>query len=57
MKSLIFAVFAVILSCTAVSAQDNAIQPLLQENQQLIAKSSRKTIGPVIDAIAESGLS
>ena len=57
MKSIFFAVFAILLSCFTVSAQDSAIQPLLQNNQALIAKSSRKTIGPVIDAIAASGLS
>lgn len=56
MKTFLFAIFAIILSCFAVSAQDSAIQPLLQENQALIAKSSRKTIGPVIDAIADSGM-
>ncbi|WP_299356827.1 urea ABC transporter permease subunit UrtB [uncultured Shimia sp.] len=38
------------------TAQEGAIQPLLQEHQAVIAKSSRKTIGPAIDAIANSGL-
>ncbi|WP_271952417.1 urea ABC transporter permease subunit UrtB [Ruegeria faecimaris] len=32
------------------------IQQLLQEHGEIIAKSSRKTIGPAIDALASSGL-
>ena len=64
MKQFFFAVLASILMCVEGHAQENApeiaeqnaIQPLLQEHQALIAKSSRLTIGPVIDAIAESGL-
>ncbi|MCT4611611.1 MAG: urea ABC transporter permease subunit UrtB [Pelagimonas sp.] len=47
---------AVLLSCLTASAQDAAIQPILQDHQAVIAKSSRKTIGPAIDAIASSGL-
>ena len=35
---------------------DAPIQILLQEHGQIIAKSSRKTIGPAIDALAASGL-
>lgn len=37
-------------------AQDAEIQPILQNFQTLIVKSSRKTIGPVIEAVANSGL-
>ncbi|MBO9402494.1 urea ABC transporter permease subunit UrtB [Shimia sp. R9_3] len=37
-------------------AQDALIQPILQEHQALIVKSSRKTISPAIDAVASSGL-
>lgn len=58
MKQFIFAIFAMFLTCLTASAQDaeqnDAIQPLLQEYQTPIAKSSRKTIGPIIDAIAVS---
>ena len=41
-----------------LAAQDAAapIQMLLQEHGEIIAKSSRKTIGPAIDALATSGL-
>ncbi len=35
---------------------DAPIQQLLQEHAKVIAKSSRKTIGPAIDALAASGL-
>ncbi|MEP5153247.1 urea ABC transporter permease subunit UrtB [Planktotalea sp.] len=56
MKQLFFAIFAMLLTCFTATAQDGDIQPLLQEHQPLIAKSSRKTIGPVIDAIAASDL-
>ena len=50
---------ALLISCVSLGAETAerpAIQPLLQEHQALIAKSSRKTIGPAIDAIAGSGL-
>ncbi|MEO1495202.1 MAG: urea ABC transporter permease subunit UrtB [Pseudomonadota bacterium] len=52
-------VFAIAMAITAVPADaqtSSPIQDLLQENGDLIRKSSRKTIGPVIDAIAASGL-
>jgi urea transport system permease protein len=38
------------------SAQDATLQPVLQEHRALIAKSSRKTVAPAIDAIAGSGM-
>lgn len=61
MKQIYAAALALLLFCvTAVSALADApsvkIQPLLAEHQTVIAKSSRKTIGPAIDAIASSGL-
>ena len=56
MLRTILAGLAILLSCVMATAQEGAIQPLLQEHQEVIAKSSRKTIGPAIDAIAGSGL-
>ncbi|MCH2069100.1 MAG: urea ABC transporter permease subunit UrtB [Shimia sp.] len=47
---------ACLISPDRAQAQDAAIQPILQEHQALIVKSSRKTIGPAIDAVASSGL-
>jgi urea transport system permease protein len=38
------------------SAQTATLQPILQEHGALIAKSSRKTVAPAIDAIATSGV-
>ncbi|MEM9972118.1 MAG: urea ABC transporter permease subunit UrtB, partial [Pseudomonadota bacterium] len=56
----LFNIFACVacLLVTPVTAQDaNApIQTLLQEHREIIAKSSRRTIGPAIDALAASGL-
>ncbi|MCG6882769.1 MAG: urea ABC transporter permease subunit UrtB, partial [Silicimonas sp.] len=40
----------------AAQDADAPIQRLLQEHGDIIAKSSRKTIGPAIDALAASGL-
>ena len=52
-----FAVLTALLTLALpVSAQDTPIQSLLQDNRELIVKSSRKTIGPAIDALASSGL-
>ncbi|MEC8629282.1 MAG: urea ABC transporter permease subunit UrtB [Pseudomonadota bacterium] len=56
MKNLLIALFALILSCASATAQDTPVQDLLQEHRALIEKSSRKTIGPAIDALARSGL-
>ncbi|MCG7572749.1 urea ABC transporter permease subunit UrtB [Phaeobacter sp. CNT1-3] len=55
----IWTLAALLLSCVSLSAQtadSTAIQPLLQQHQAVISKSSRKTIGPAIDAIAASGV-
>ncbi len=49
---------ALSLTAPGVQAQDlSPIQSVLQEQRELIEKSSRRTIGPAIDAIADSGLS
>lgn len=61
MKQIYAAALALLLFCvtavTALAEEPSAkIQPLLAEHQTVIAKSSRKTIGPAIDAIASSGL-
>ena len=56
MNKLLVAGLAMLLSCLMASAEDSGIQTILQEHQAVIAKSSRKTIGPAISAIAESGL-
>ncbi len=45
------------LPASAVAQDANApIQKLLQEHGEIIAKSSRKTIGPAIDALGDSSL-
>ncbi len=46
------------LMAAPATAQDAGapIQQLLQEHGEIIAKSSRRTIGPAIDALAASGL-
>nr|WP_245759541.1 urea ABC transporter permease subunit UrtB [Poseidonocella sedimentorum] len=45
------------LFANLASAQDlSPLQTLLQEHREILEKSSRRTIGPAIDAIADSGL-
>ncbi|MBO9409232.1 urea ABC transporter permease subunit UrtB [Shimia sp. R9_1] len=60
MRQLFLAGLAFLAACLISpglgQAQDALIQPILQEHQALIVKSSRKTIGPAIDAVAGSGL-
>ncbi len=60
MRQIFLAGLALLAACLIspglAQAQDAAIQPILQEHQALIVKSSRKTIGPAIDAVASSGL-
>ncbi|MEL6643294.1 MAG: urea ABC transporter permease subunit UrtB [Pseudomonadota bacterium] len=49
---------AMLVAATGLKAQtaDAPIQQLLQEHGEIIAKSSRRTIGPAVDALAASGL-
>ncbi|MFY0616993.1 urea ABC transporter permease subunit UrtB [Shimia sp.] len=60
MRQIFLASLAILVACLispgTTLAQDANIQPILQEHQALIVKSSRKTIGPAIDAVASSGL-
>ncbi len=60
MRQIFLAGLALLAACLIspglAQAQDAAIQPILQDHQALIVKSSRKTIGPAIDAVASSGL-
>lgn len=44
------------LALGAVQAQAGPVQDLLQEQGALIEESSRRTIGPAIEAIVDSGL-
>ena len=58
MRQLFTMLGAVILLALSLPAQSQAgpVQDLLQEHQTLVAKASRKTIQPAIDALANSGL-
>ncbi|GAB5374499.1 MAG: urea ABC transporter permease subunit UrtB [Acuticoccus sp.] len=51
---------AALFGAASVNAQSEApptpVEQLLTDNAELIAKSSRRTIGPAIDALATSGL-
>ena len=49
---------ACLVSTTPVTAQqaDAPIQQLLQTHSEILLKSSRRTIGPAVDALANSGL-
>lgn len=55
---LMVACMALCLHALTATAQttDAPIQLLLQEHAEVLKKSSRKTIGPAIDALANSGL-
>jgi len=62
---LVIALFAraatvLVIACAALfmprpAAAQGALQPLLQEHQSAIADPSRRTIGPVIDDLLDSG--
>lgn len=56
MIRLFAATLCLFLSVLCASAQTGPVQALVQEHSELIVKSSRKTIEPAIDAIANSGL-
>ncbi|SFJ39304.1 urea ABC transporter permease subunit UrtB [Celeribacter neptunius] len=53
----IIAACLLLLTCALpVQGQDRTIQDVLQEHADVIVKSSRKTIAPAIEAVANSGL-
>ncbi|HKK96843.1 MAG TPA: urea ABC transporter permease subunit UrtB, partial [Marivita sp.] len=52
---LAFALLSTALPATAQQA-DAPIQQLLQTHSEILLKSSRRTIGPAVDALANSGL-
>jgi urea transport system permease protein len=56
MKTLLLALCFALSLCTYVSAQTTPVQDALQNQRALIEKSSRRTIGPAIDALVASGL-
>ena len=56
MWRILAALTAFLLLATSPEAQETPVQDLLAQNLDLISESSRRTIGPAIDAIAESGL-
>ena len=59
LKRVFAALLAAVILALPAQAQDGTlgpIQTILQEHSDAIVKSSRKTIGPAIDAVAGSGL-
>jgi urea transport system permease protein len=55
MHRLILAFFATLLLCLPSAATAQTAAEILTQNRALVEKSSRQTIGPVIDALAASG--
>ena len=56
MRTIILAVWVFAISAFAAVAQNVPVQTVLQENRDLIVQSSRRTIEPAINAVADSGL-
>ncbi len=56
MKTMLIAVLAALIFSNVARAQANPVLDVIQSQHSLIEKSSRRTIGPAIDAIANSGL-
>ena len=56
MRIIILAVWVFAISAFAAVAQNVPVQTVLQENRDLIVQSSRRTIEPAINAVADSGL-
>ncbi len=56
MKSLFLALLSAVLLTTAAPAMAGTVQEVLQEQRTLIEKSSRRTVGPAIDALVTSEL-
>ncbi|MEP2530160.1 urea ABC transporter permease subunit UrtB [Shimia sp.] len=56
MRVILVALAAILFLSPTSQAQTSTIQEVLQTHGDVIAKGSRKTIGPAIDAIAASGI-
>ena len=56
LRVVLFALAMLVGGPADAQKADAPIQQLLQEHGEIIAKSSRRTIGPAIDALAASGL-
>ena len=56
MMRILLAALLLLAAVCRVQAQDAPMQSVLQDNADLMVKSSRQTIGPVIDAVVASGL-
>ena len=56
MKTLLLAVCFALSFAHVAPAQSTPVQDVLQAHRALIEKSSRRTIGPAIDALVASGL-
>ncbi|SFL62934.1 urea ABC transporter permease subunit UrtB [Shimia aestuarii] len=56
MRVLLAALAAILFLSPTLQAQPTTVQEVLQAHGDAIAKGSRKSIGPAIDAIAASGL-
>ena len=55
-RRLLFCLACLLAAPALAQDAEAPIQQLLQRHGEIIAKSSRKTIGPAIDALADSGL-
>ena len=56
MHRVLFALFLLLVMHNPALAQTGPIQVILQDYREVILKSSRKTIGPAIEAVAASGV-
>jgi urea transport system permease protein len=56
MKSLFLALLAAVLLTNGAPALASTVQDVLQDQRALIEKSSRRTVGPAIDALVKSEL-
>ncbi|MBD3677982.1 MAG: urea ABC transporter permease subunit UrtB [Rhodobacteraceae bacterium] len=56
LTKLVLAAVLSLLAAVSHAQEMSEIQTLLQEHREIIEKSSRRSIGPAIDALADSGL-
>ena len=56
MRHFLSLLLALVMLALPMQATAGPVQDLLQQYRSVIEKSSRKTIGPAIDALANSGL-
>src|SRR6056297_2208271 len=55
-RAFLLALFLLVSAPMGAQAQQSDLQSILQDYQEIVASPSRRTVGPMLEALAASGL-